>query len=177
MSDYSPTIEKAHPTAKRLMDEEFYWSPIEETAPFGSDDGADTYAGFADWRLEHKSNSPKEYLLEHLTSWGYTPFNFNETDFKKLKPYIDSSPLARRFMIGTDAAIIAIAFGQLYLEGAIDKDFNKLAKTAIQRELLPEMKLLWGNPYGNEEPKLTDPNIVERDTKLKKMLVVLNQID
>ena len=37
MSDYSPTIEKAHPNAKRLMNEEFYWSPIEETAPFGSD--------------------------------------------------------------------------------------------------------------------------------------------
>jgi uncharacterized protein YfeS len=32
------------------MNEEFYWSPIEETAPFGNDDGADIYAGFKDWR-------------------------------------------------------------------------------------------------------------------------------
>ena len=122
MSDYSPTIEKAHPTAKRLMNEEFYWSPIEETAPFGSDE--------------------------------------------KLKPYLKRSDLGVRYMSGIDAAIVAIAFGQIYLEGTVDKDFNVLAKTAIKRQLIPEMLNLWGDDY-----KTT------RETQLKKMLAVLNQVD
>ncbi len=70
MSDYSPTIDKAHPTAKRLMNEEFYWSPIDETAPFGSDDGADTYAGFADWRQTHKTDNLKDFVMEQIDRWG-----------------------------------------------------------------------------------------------------------
>ena len=111
MSDYSPEIEKAHPNAKRLMNEEFYWSPIEETAPFGSDDGADTYAGFADWRQSHKTDHPKEFLMEQIEYWGYPTFDLNETNIEKLKPYLTQSELGSRFMSGIDAAIVSIAFG------------------------------------------------------------------
>ena len=69
-------------------------------------------------------------------------------------------------MSGIDAAITAVAFGQLYLEGTINKDFNELAKIALQRELLPDMLAFWDNTYK-----------IERETKLKKMLAVLNQVD
>ena len=34
--DYSPTFENAHPNARKLMNDPFFFSPIEETAPFGS---------------------------------------------------------------------------------------------------------------------------------------------
>jgi len=166
MSDYLPTIEKANPVAKRLMNEEFYWSPIEETAPFGNDDGADTYAGFKDWRLTHKTDNPKEFLFDQINYWGYPTFDFNETNIEKLKPYLRQSELGSRYMSGIDAAIVAIAFGQLYLEGTINKDFNEIAKTAIKRELLPELLALWGDTYK-----------VEREAQLKKMLAVLNQVD
>ncbi len=30
MIEYLPTIENAHPNAKKFMNEEFFWSPIEE---------------------------------------------------------------------------------------------------------------------------------------------------
>lgn len=166
MSDYSPTIEKAHPNAKGLMNEEFYWSPIEETAPFGSDDGADTYARFADWRQTHKTENPKEFLTEQMGYWAYPTFDLNETNFDKLKPYLKQSDLGSRYMSGIDAAIVAIAFGQLYLEGTINKDFKKLATTSIKRQLIPEMLNLWGDTY-----KTT------RETQLNKMLAVLNQVD
>jgi uncharacterized protein YfeS len=166
MSDYSPTLDKAHPNAKRLMKEEFYWSPIEETAPFGSDDGADTYAGFADWRQTHKADSPKEFLMQQIESWGYPTFDLHETNLEKLKPYLKQSDLGTRFMSGIDAAVVAIAFGQLYLEGTIDKEFKETAKTSIERELIPEMLKLWGDPYK-----------VKREAQLKKMLDVLNQVD
>lgn len=166
MSNYSPSIEKAHPTAKRLMKEEFYWSPTEETAPFGSDDGADTYAGFADWRQTHRTENPKEFLMEQIDYWGYPTFDLNETNFDKLKPYLKQSDLGPRFMSGIDAAIVSIAFGQLYLEGTINKDFKELAKISIKRQLVPEILNLWDDTY-----KTT------RATQLNKMLTVLNQVN
>src|SRR5215203_2412895 len=100
MSDYSPSIDKAHPNAKRLMNEEFYWSPIEETAPFGSDDGADTYAAFKDWRPTHKTDNPKQFLMEQIDYWGYPTFDINETNLEKLKPYLKQSELGSTFMSG-----------------------------------------------------------------------------
>ncbi len=163
MSDYSPIFDKAHPNAKRLMKEDFYFSTIDETAPFGNDDGADTYAGFKDWRRTHKNEDPKEYLLEQLDSWGYPKFDIYETDIKKLTQYLKQNSLGSRYMSGVDAAIIAIAFGQLYLEGRVDKDFNELAKIAIRRQLNPELLVLWGDPYK-----------IEREIKLQKMLAILN---
>ena len=56
-SDYSPQYEYAHPIAKQLMKDDFFFDVIEETAPFGSDDGADTYAAFKDWRKTNASES------------------------------------------------------------------------------------------------------------------------
>ena len=166
MSDYSPTIEKAHPNAKRLMNEEFYWSPIEETAPFGSDDGADTYAAFAEWRVTHKTENPKVFLKEQIDYWGYPTFDLNEINLDKLKPYLKQSELGSQFMSGIDAAIVSIAFGQLYLEGTVDKDFKELAKTSIKRQLIPEMLNLWGDTYRTT-----------RQTQLNKMLAVLSKVD
>lgn len=162
MSDYSPTFDKAHPKAKPLMKEDFYFSPIDETGPFGNDDGADTYAGFKDWRQTHTNENPKVFLLEQIDYWGYPKFDIHETDIKKLTLYLKQSDLGSRYMSGIDAAIIAIAFGQLYLEGTVDKDFNELAKTAIRRQLIPELLALWGDTYK-----------IEREIKLKKMFAVL----
>jgi uncharacterized protein YfeS len=166
MSSYSPTFENAHANAKRLMKEDFFWSPIEETAPFGSDDGADTYASFAKWRQTHKTDNPKKFLTEQIDYWNYPSFDFNETNLERLKPYLKQSELGSRFMSGIDAAIVSIAFGQFYLEGTIDKDFKELAKTSIRRQLIPELLNLWGDEY----KKI-------RQTQLNKMLAVLNQID
>lgn len=164
MSDYSPTFEKAHPDAKAIMNEDFYFNPIDETGPFGNDDGADTYAGFKDWRHIHLKDNPKTFLLEQIDYWDYPKFDIYETDIKKLHPYLKREKLGNRYMSGIDAAIIAIAFGQLYLEGVIDKDFKELAKISIQRQLIPDLLALWGDPYK-----------IEREAKLRKMLAALSK--
>ncbi len=166
MSDYLPTIEQAHPIAKQLMNEDFYWSPIEETAPFGSDDGADSYAGFKDWMQTYKTESPKVFLQEQIDYWGYPTFDLNETNLENLIPYLKESELGSRYMSGIDAAIVAIAFGQLYLEGTVDKEFKEIAKTSINRQLIPELLALWGDTYK-----------VTREAQLRKMLAALNQVD
>jgi len=40
------------------MKEDFYWSPIDESGPFGSDAGSDAAYGFQKWRKSHPTTSP-----------------------------------------------------------------------------------------------------------------------
>ena len=159
-----PTFEKAHPNAKLLMNEDFYFSRVDEAAPFGNPDGANAYAGFQDWRQKHKQDLPIDFLTRQIDHLGYPAFDINETDFLKLQPYLHQHEFGSRFISGTDAVIVAIAFGQLYLEGTIDKSLKETAKTAIRRQLIPQFLIFWG-----------DPDRTERMLKLTKMLAVLDK--
>ena len=85
-----PLLETAHPKAKKLLNEDFYWSPIEETGPFGSDDGSDTFYGFSQWRSTNKTKSPVTYLEKAMKGWGYPYFDWHEMDTTKIKEYISS---------------------------------------------------------------------------------------
>ena len=78
MDHYELSPETAHPKAQKLLTEDFYWSPIEETGPFGSDDGSDAFYGFKDWREENKNESPLVYLKELIEGWGYDPLDLHE---------------------------------------------------------------------------------------------------
>jgi uncharacterized protein YfeS len=90
MSDFEYSLKTAHPNAKALMAEDFYWSPIEETGPFGSDDGWDAAYGFREWRLASKTQSPITYLKELIERWQYPYFDWNEMDAAKIEKYIGS---------------------------------------------------------------------------------------
>lgn len=159
-----PSFAKANQTAKRLLNESFYFNAVDEAAPFGNHDGAAGYLAFNDWRYTHKGIDPKEFLLEQLDDVGYPKFDINETQFRKLTPYLQEHEFGNRLMAGTDAIIVAIAFGQLYLEGSIDSGFKELTKASIRRQLIPELLAVWGDPYK-----------VQRAAKLNKMLAVLNK--
>ena len=41
-----------HPRAQQLMAPEL-WDCVDEDAPFGSDEGADAYASYREWRAEN----------------------------------------------------------------------------------------------------------------------------
>jgi uncharacterized protein YfeS len=88
MDNYELSPETAHPKAKELLTEDFYWSPIEESAPFGSDDGSDAFYGFREWRNINKTESPIEYLKELISEWGFPPFDWNTLDTIKISEYI-----------------------------------------------------------------------------------------
>lgn len=88
MDNFEYTFKSAHPKAQALMTDEFYWSPIEETAPFGSDDGSDAAYGFRQWRLVNKTESPVSYLKDLIERWQYPYFDYNEMDTAKIKEYI-----------------------------------------------------------------------------------------
>jgi uncharacterized protein YfeS len=88
MDKFEFTFKSAHPNARALMKEEFYWSPIEETAPFGNDDGADASYGFVPWRTANKTESCLHYLEGLIQSWQYPYFDYREMDTTRIKEYI-----------------------------------------------------------------------------------------
>ena len=88
---YEFSLATAHPNAKALMKDDFFWSPIDESAPFGSDDGWEAAQGFHDWRNTHSAASPVEYLKGLIGSFGYLPFPWDEMDTEKIKRYITIS--------------------------------------------------------------------------------------
>lgn len=88
VDNFEYTFKSAHPKAQALMADEFFWSPIEETAPFGSDDGFDAAYGFRQWRFVNKTVSPVSYLKDLIESWQYPYFDYNEMDTTKIKEYI-----------------------------------------------------------------------------------------
>src|SRR5690554_1100618 len=147
MENYELTPQTAHPKAKKLLIEEFYWSPIEESGPFGNDDGSDAFYGFREWRQSNTAISPIVYLRELIESWGYSSFDLNELNEENLKKYVSSSPLGAEMLTGQDNAIIAVGFGQFVLEGKIDEDIKTLTKTAIKRELFPSIIGMWDEEY------------------------------
>jgi uncharacterized protein YfeS len=89
MDNFQYTFKSAHSKAQALMTDEFYWSPIEETAPFGSDDGSDAAYGFRQWRLLNKTTSPVTYLKDLIARWQYPFFDYNEMDTTKIKEYLN----------------------------------------------------------------------------------------
>jgi uncharacterized protein YfeS len=98
MDYFELSPENAHPKAKELLTEDFYWSSIEESAPFGSDDGSDAFYGFREWRNINKTDSPIEYLKNLLSEWGFSPFDWKTLDTIKIEEYINEN-----HKIGTSA--------------------------------------------------------------------------
>ena len=90
MDNYELSPNTAHPKAKKLLTEDFYWSSIEESGPFGSDDGSDAFYGFRQWRQSNRTASPTIYLKELMEGWGYPYFDWNEMDTTKINQYISA---------------------------------------------------------------------------------------
>jgi uncharacterized protein YfeS len=83
MDNYELSPETAHVNARQLLDDNFYWSAVEESGPFGNDDGSDAFYGFRQWRLTNKHTSPLVFLSELIASWKYPKFDWNEMNSDK----------------------------------------------------------------------------------------------
>jgi uncharacterized protein YfeS len=95
MDFFSDPQNGAHQKAKSLMKEDFFWSPIAESGPFGSDSGSDAAAGFHQWRKKNKTADPVDYLRELFQEWGFPMFDWSELDPSKIADYIQPKPYTR----------------------------------------------------------------------------------
>lgn len=132
------------------MPDDFFYDVTDQLAPFGDDDSWETFMAFAEWLPNNRNRNKLEFIHEQLSYWNYPLFDLNTTDFNVIKEYLQKGLLYDRFLDGTDEAIIATAFGQLYIKGRIDLNIRNLAITAIRRQTLPEMLARHSEQNGNE---------------------------
>jgi uncharacterized protein YfeS len=140
MSDHDPfnEPETAHPRARELMAEEFFWDCTDEEAPFGSDEGHDAYYEFRDWRKRNKKKN-----LTACLSWvmegklkNYTEDLCSDEAIERDLEAPDEAFLADAYdMFTLDTTVIATALGQLLDEGRIDADAKPYVRVAIGRQL------------------------------------------
>jgi Uncharacterized protein conserved in bacteria len=134
--------ETAHPRARELMPEEFFWHCEDEEAPFGSDEGSDGYYEFRRWRSKHPSAS-----LVDCLSWimedqleGYTSALFSDQQVEADLASPEDAFLADAYdMFTLDATVIATGLGQLLDEGHIDSAAKPYLRVALSRQLHPKI--------------------------------------
>lgn len=142
MSDHDPFNEPelAHPRARELMAEDFFWDCADEGAPFGSDEGFDAYYEWRAWRAENPSN-PLTDCLSWILVGRLDEFNESLCSDEQIQRDLedpDSAFLADAYDIFTvDTTIIATALGQLLDEGSIDAGAKQFVNVAIRRQLHP----------------------------------------
>jgi uncharacterized protein YfeS len=137
--NFEYSLKSAHPNAKALMKDDFFWSPIEETGPFGSDDGSDAAYEFREWRSQHKAMSPVIYLNNLIKNWNYPFFAYNEMDTTKIREYILSQDMP-------DEADIQLQMQGLKqaMKNSSDTSMSKLSDMQLRELIIASSKELGG---------------------------------
>src|SRR5687768_15690680 len=145
MSDHDPfnEPETAHPRARELMAEEFFWDCTDEEAPFGSDEGNDAYYEFRAWRARNKKKNLTACLAWVMQGARLRDYNQDLCSDEAVERDLedpDGAFLADDYdMFTLDATVIATALGQLLDEGRIDADAKPYVRVAIKRQLHPKV--------------------------------------
>jgi uncharacterized protein YfeS len=145
MKEHDPFNEPelAHPRARELMTEDFFWDCTDEEAPFGSDEGDTGYYEFRTWREENEEENLTEclaWIMDGEDLQDYTERLYSDEVVERDLANPDDAFLADAYDIFTlDATIIATALGQLMDEGRIDKEAKPYIKVAINRQLHPQI--------------------------------------
>ncbi len=147
------SLKTGNPAAQQLMNEDFFWSPIEESGPFGSDDGSDAAYGFRVWRMSHPLSAPVSYLNELIARWDYPVIALDEMDTIAISKYLKAS-------VPMDEAKILEVF-----EGKIDSSLRTLSEIAIRRELMGVLLTHFPENYRNR-----------RKFVLEKMLSIIQKM-
>ena len=155
------TLNNCHPKVAELLTDDFYWSQADDNSPLGNDTGADTFLDFREWREEHPTANPIEFLDKLLGEWQATNDFWNVTDAAEVQKLWEQDEFS---LTQRDEAIIALVFGQFVLEGKIDAEPKRRALLAIKRQLLPAMVERWED--------FAD----ERIERLEKMKTVLEKV-
>lgn len=163
---YGIDIEHAHSRAVELIPEEFFWSCIDELAPFGSDEGDLALAEYRRWKKENPNEKTFECLVWTIESVGKINFStYNEELLSKdnIKSKIhDNNFDDHQYIYTLDRCVIATGFGQLVDEGKIDLENKKIIQLAINRlKIWSELSIDWG--YRNEF--ISNLNVLDRVLK------------
>ncbi|GAB5554415.1 MAG: molybdate metabolism regulator [Saprospiraceae bacterium] len=149
---YGIDKDHAHPRAIELVPEDFFWSCIDELAPFGSDEGDIALAEYRDWKKEHPnqpSYSCLKWIIEELSEKGIKDYNEKILDSTLIRSQIEDKDFDDHYyLFVVDASVISTGFGQLVDEGEIDAINKPIIQLAIRRQKIWAELSDWG--YGEE---------------------------
>jgi uncharacterized protein YfeS len=138
--NYGIDIDNAHKRAIELIPEDFFWSCIDELAPFGSDEGDTALAEFRDWRKENPETPTLECLkwtIEGVGEMSFEDYNSEMLSRSKIKSQIEDEDFDdQQYIYTLDISVIATGFAQLVDEGLIEPENKKIIKLAIGRQII-----------------------------------------
>ena len=137
---YGIDIDHAHPKAKDLIPEDFFWSCIDELAPFGSDEGDTALAEFRSWRQANPAVPTLQCLVWTITSVGemeFIDYNYQLVNKEKILSQLQDKEFDdQQYIYTLDISVIATGFGQLVDEGVIEAQNKPIIKIAIDRQII-----------------------------------------
>ena len=138
--NYGIDIDHAHKRAVELIPEEFFWSCIDELAPFGSDEGDTALAEFRDWRKHNPKTPTIEYLkwtIEDVGEMHFKDYNLDLLERERIKEAImDEEFDDQQYIYTLDNSVIATGFAQLVDEGLIEEENKPIIQLAITRQII-----------------------------------------
>jgi uncharacterized protein YfeS len=126
---------EVHPIALEKLKEDFFWD-------IGDDSGWDTLYDFRDWRLENPKKKATVFLKQLLSDWDVKNRNWDLLDEQKIQTELSNDEFSLN--VG-DEVIIAVAFGQILLDGRVDEEIKQKALWTVQRQRLDVLANRWGN--------------------------------
>ncbi len=137
---YGIDIDNAHQKAIELIPEDFFWSCIDELAPFGSDEGDTALAEFRNWRKKNLTTPTLEclkWVIESVGEMKFSDYNSEMLSRTKIKSQLEDEDFDEQQYIYTlDNSIIATGFAQLVDEGIIEAENKKIIQLAIDRQII-----------------------------------------
>lgn len=135
---YGIDIDNAHPKAIELIPEEFFWSCIDELAPFGSDEGDTALAEYRDWRKTNPNTPTIEclkWVIESVGEMKFADYNQKIVDKKLIKAQLEDDDFDdQQYIYTLDNSVIATGFAQLVDEGIIEQQNKPIIQLAIDRQ-------------------------------------------
>jgi uncharacterized protein YfeS len=137
---YGIHIDHAHKRAIELIPEQFFWSCIDELAPFGSDEGDTALAEYRDWRKKNPIMPTIEclkWVIEGVGEMGFEEYNVELLDRDRItKSILDKSFDDHQYIYTLDNSVIATGFAQLVDEGIIEAQNKPIIQLAIDRQMI-----------------------------------------
>lgn len=156
----------AHEKAIELIPEEFFWSCVDELAPYGSDEGDMALAEFRDWKKDNPNTDTFECLkwtIEGVSEKSLSEYDQSILDKNLIKTQINDHNFDdQQYIFTVDISVIATGFGQLVDDGKIDQKNKPLIQLAIDRQKLwAELSTHWDH----RDDYIANLNVLERALK------------
>lgn len=132
----APLREEAHPKARQVLTDAFFWDAGDPCGPFGNDTALEVYEALRDLRDDDPDASAIGLLDALLARWEVANEGWDAVDADQVQAIGADDELG---LLVRDEAILALAFGDLVLTGRVDPEARRRAVLALARQALPAL--------------------------------------